>query len=265
MFGSLANGSVWYILGEILTFCAVFVWFLAMIFSSKKKCCYLTTYVFSVCSCVWHYLGVLVWFVITHASFGGCGNFADDGKAPVLCATSGPSLAVFLMVVLPIIIVLYLVVACVAYKKGENIGIFQKIEENDPRRDRQDINPTALPYPNSIQPANPSTIFANLRPTADPRYYNTNPNITPLYNYSSGLPANLPLSSPQTFGQDNRFYQNPLTGNMNINSNNTANSKICYIFYDSNYPPDLNDTSLTFHLRPLSEMGNTSGDPNFRK
>lgn len=127
MFYGLYIGALILIIFEISTFISIIVWCSTMICTLYKCNCFWMTCCCSVCSCVSHFLGMIIWFAITKANFNNdCSTFPSDGSQPKLCATDGPGLGVFIMVIFPIIVAFYLYIGCDAnsrYKEGTiNVG-----------------------------------------------------------------------------------------------------------------------------------------------
>jgi Ring finger domain len=116
LFKSLQKASTAFVVCEIFSMIGILMWTIGMARFLLK---YISgTYCCPVCAFIFHLIGILVWIQITQASFSGsCGIFPRDGKYPIVCASAGPILGVFVLCIMPIIVVLYLVVTRKAYNK----------------------------------------------------------------------------------------------------------------------------------------------------
>ncbi|OMJ69871.1 hypothetical protein SteCoe_32284 [Stentor coeruleus] len=120
MFIRLYYGGLAMIGFEIISFISIIIWFSTMICSYRIKKCFWATCCCSICSCISHFIGIIVWFALSKADFKNeCNIFPLDGSQPNLCATDGPGLSIFLMIIFPIIVGFYLFIGFKAYRINE--------------------------------------------------------------------------------------------------------------------------------------------------
>jgi hypothetical protein len=124
LFRGLSGGGGLFVVFEIASMIGIISWGCAMLcFIKKRNCkCFCMTYCCSVCACVSHYIAVLGWIGVTQANFGGsCSSFPRDGSQPIVCASQGPKLGVFVLSFISIIVVFYLIIGCKVHAKKDLI------------------------------------------------------------------------------------------------------------------------------------------------
>jgi hypothetical protein len=115
LFLTLYYGSVIFGILEVLAMICIIVWGLVMLCFWRPNKCFHLTFCCSVCACISHYLGFIIWMGITASNFNSnCGNSPVNGSQFNVCATQGPSLGLFVTIILPIIVAFYFIVACKA-------------------------------------------------------------------------------------------------------------------------------------------------------
>jgi hypothetical protein len=117
MFQGLTAGAIIKLVFDIACMIALLVWFIGMMCMLRSVNCFITTYICSVCAFCFFYVGSILWFVATGATFGSCSKNPNNGDHPNICATHGPGLMIFIMIMFPFLIILYIVIACKAQKK----------------------------------------------------------------------------------------------------------------------------------------------------
>lgn len=117
MFQGLSAGAVIKVVFDIACMIALLFWFVGMMCMLGRVNCFCMTYVCSVCTFCLFYIGSILWFVVTGATFGSCSEKPHNGDHPKICATHGPGLMIFVMIIILPIIILYIVIACKAQKK----------------------------------------------------------------------------------------------------------------------------------------------------
>ncbi|OMJ69872.1 hypothetical protein SteCoe_32285 [Stentor coeruleus] len=163
-FFGLYIGALILIVFEIATFISMIVWCSTMICTLIKCNCFWMTCCCSVCSCLSHFLGMIIWFAVTKTNFNNdCSELLYDGSQPKLCGKDGPGLGVFIMVIFPIIVGFYLYIGCNANSKHKKAGNIVHIAPNDgiptENANVEDmnenmalVNPNIKPSPITIHP-----------------------------------------------------------------------------------------------------------------
>ncbi|OMJ69870.1 hypothetical protein SteCoe_32283 [Stentor coeruleus] len=165
MFYSLYAGSSSFFVFEILSIIAIIFWLSSMMCILRKLNCFWLTYCCSVCGCFCHYIGILLWFGFTKSGFKDkCNDFPKNGTIPHVCAKEGPGLAVAVMIVFPIVTIFYIIIACIAYPKRNNLEYRQihpsvinvsQIDISQQIGYTQNYQPDPLIIPPPIQYGNP--------------------------------------------------------------------------------------------------------------
>ena len=179
------------------------------------------SYCCAVCGCVSHFIGALSWFAVTGASYNSCDTFTNNGSSPDICAGSGISNTIFLMVSIPLIVILYSVVACKAYRARVDI------EFNQPEAG-MNIIPSAIVVPNNM--SNPVISYPRLPqyiPVANPQYWLNQPGFYPgMTNYAQPpFPTVVypPLNNCPEDIQNSNEERRPSTENLDDEKNPSIN------------------------------------------
>ena len=120
----LLVGLVVFFLFEVASMIGICVWSCTMFCAAKRfHQCFCTTYCCAVFSCVSHYIAIISWLVITGAKYNNdCDAFPDTGGRIQMCNSDGPRLALFMMIVFPIAVVIYFIIACAGHSRQIALG-----------------------------------------------------------------------------------------------------------------------------------------------
>ena len=89
-----------------------------MFISLSNMNCFCMNYSCSITSCVCHYIAIIGWILISGSTYSGsCSTLSTNGSKLPLCSADGPALGLFLMIIFPIIVVIFVVIACAVSKK----------------------------------------------------------------------------------------------------------------------------------------------------
>jgi hypothetical protein len=112
LFKTLQRAYVIYLVFEILSIIGVFFWVIFMLLCLKKIKFIRTTYFFSVCAFVCHFIAMSGWLGTVQADFAGhCNDFPNDGSQPMVCADAGPKLGIFVLIFMAVGVITYIIVA----------------------------------------------------------------------------------------------------------------------------------------------------------
>ena len=141
-FNGLNRGAGVFVFFEVGSMIGIVVWLSAMFCSFKAYGCYCFNYCCSVCSCVFHFIAILGWLGVTKTEYNNsCNDNPTDGSQLKLCATDGPGLALFMMIFNPLVVIGFIVLACIASKNRQN-----------PNNENQGNQGYSVPPPNSNYP-----------------------------------------------------------------------------------------------------------------
>ncbi|OMJ87749.1 hypothetical protein SteCoe_10496 [Stentor coeruleus] len=113
MFTVLYLGGAICVLFEIIGLIAIIVWFSSMVCYMGKIKSIMVSFCCSVCVCISHYIAIIVWLGITGATYNDdCSEIPKDGERVPLCASDGPSLGLFLLLFIPVVVGLYMFIGC---------------------------------------------------------------------------------------------------------------------------------------------------------
>ena len=117
MLKSISSASTVKILCDILSMIGILIWFIGMLCLIRSVNCFNFTYICSLCSLFLFYIGSIMWFVNANATFGSCLINPVNGDQPKICATHGPAIVIFITIIFPIIVILYIIITCKAQRK----------------------------------------------------------------------------------------------------------------------------------------------------
>ena len=220
-FNALSMGTGVFFVFEVASMIGIVVWSGVMFcFLRKIQQCFCCTYCCSVFSCITHYIAIISWIMVSGSMFkNDCSTFPSDGSKIHLCNNDGPGLGLFLMIVLPMAVVFYHVIACKASKRkdfaGQNDGgqmnpageapqykaagnaANQYVVENPgPWNAPPQYNPVPLPQYNPVPP--PQYNPGNAPPQYNPGYpplQSTPGNSPPQYNPVNAPPQYSPVNA----------------------------------------------------------------------
>lgn len=151
MFMSLYWGAVVCVFFEAICFIAIAVWLATMACYMNKINSIFITFCSSICVVICHYIAILAWLGISGASYSDdCLSVPINGETIPLCGSHGPSIGLFLMIFIVMVVVLYFIVACrIKNTHGFN-GFGGKLEPIDNRSKENELNAfsaTAVMFP----------------------------------------------------------------------------------------------------------------------
>ena len=234
-FAGLGIGAIIFIIFEVISIIIIKVWICSMFASMSINGCFCMNYSCSVTSCVCHYIAIIGWLTVSGATYSNsCSTFHTDGTKLPLCSQDGPDLGLFLMLIMPIIIAMFIIVACKA-QKAQLLAMQNQqpppavylpaagIESQAPQYN-SGVPPMygAPNYPQYVSPGNPQYPPGNLPPQYLPG------NLPPQYPPGSYPPQNPPQNPPGIYPQLNPPGGYPQMNPPGVNS---------YPQYDQSLPP----------------------------
>ncbi|CAG9333218.1 unnamed protein product [Blepharisma stoltei] len=149
MFDNLRRGFGVFAVFEIISIGCLVAWGAVLIGFVFSVNCLPCSFCCSACSWIAHFIAFFSWLAVSNGDYdGNCNDIAesfDDGdyksdlKPPRLCIRDGPILATFLAVFLPIVVIAYIPIGCIAYRNKR---------QQDREGEKQEF---ALEIPNSLQ------------------------------------------------------------------------------------------------------------------
>lgn len=128
MYISLFFGSIIVLAFEIASIVSIVMWIIGMLLYIKKKHWIWVSFVFSGCAWAFHYIAFIGYILVTKTNFDGdCTEFPNGGTKPKLCAGQGPIIMLVLAILIPIVCILFFIVACYLHKNHGNKG-FRRIK-----------------------------------------------------------------------------------------------------------------------------------------
>ena len=204
-----------FVIAEVIAMIAIIVWGLVLLCFNNKVNCFWLTYCCSGCAWVAHYLGTLFWLGITSANYNAdCSVTPYNGKGPTVCTGDGPALALFTLIFLPVIVILFCIVGCHAQRK-HNLMLINAPIGHPPIGAVTIIAPGIQPY------GPPGTGFVqNVQYYSQPAPQGFSP-------YPPGVPGYYQYPAPGVQGYNQNNPQNFNQNNPNVYQPN---------FVDSNPP-----------------------------
>jgi Zinc finger, C3HC4 type (RING finger) len=132
LFRSLNEGFIIYLLCELVSIFWIFLWGFIMIKYAKKIKWIYVSYCSTVCAFIFHWIAIVGWIMMTGPTFGtSCSSFISEGSEPIICAGTGPKLALIIMGIMLFTIVCYIFVVCKVYaQKDIWFTIAERIQMN---------------------------------------------------------------------------------------------------------------------------------------
>ncbi|CAG9330628.1 unnamed protein product [Blepharisma stoltei] len=179
--------------------CVWFGYFLSLIMKcgSCRCCCLHRPYCEAIMVVICHYIATIAWLSNSHAEFkSDCDWDRSQTDVPTICAKDGPAIAIFLMVFLPIIVVVFIFVFQIAYKdliaaRGENQG--QLVVQQGGYMPPMPVQPVQ-PVPQFYQAYQPAPVIGQGYPAPNQQF-------APPMQYPNYPPQYQQFPQPQAPGQ----------------------------------------------------------------
>ncbi|CAG9324475.1 unnamed protein product [Blepharisma stoltei] len=201
----LNSGAAVYILFEVISLICIVVWAIILVCFIFSVNCFWLSFCCSSSACLLHYIAFLSWVGLTSARFNGkCKNSDQSENEIVICASDGPNLSLFLMIIFPIILIAFIIVGrgAIYARRLEAIGIpavetTQIVHISSPIQAQQ-----------GFTPYNPQVAYPAGQPIYPQPYQYPPPGPQSYSAYPNGPPA---IGQPQYYNSQPQGYSYPIT------------------------------------------------------
>ena len=206
MFKNIIKANQFKLIFDFATFVSILLWFIGMLCMNRKNCCYLFTYWTSLFSCLTFFVGSITWFAITAAVFNNCSEIPEHGDSPIICATKGPILMVLIMILFPLLILCYFLVACKAKKLQNELRV--SFSNNNPLPDSPTDNQDCNLNINTSRPLQSPDSLARLNDAPPPQSSDapSQPNDAPYQPDDAHLRL---INAPQLLNASSQLIRDP--------------------------------------------------------